>query len=228
METAVDTREALLDAAESLFAEHGIPASSLRAITQQAGANLAAVHYHFGSKEGLVHAVFARRLSPMNEERLRLLEACDLDRQDALECVLRAFLAPLVRKMRDRSEGLQSFARLMGRAFSEPSGEVRAIVAGEIEESFRRFVQAFHRLLPHLTEREILWRMHFVGGSMGHTVACGDLLERFSGGQCRATDADEALAYLVVFLAAGLRAPALPVSGAVPPGSAVPAVVLGD
>jgi AcrR family transcriptional regulator len=228
METAVDTREALLDAAESLFAEHGIPASSLRAITQQAGANLAAVHYHFGSKEGLVRAVFARRLAPMSEERLRLLEACDLDRPDALEQVLRAFLAPLVHKMRNRAEGLQSFARLMGRAYSEPSGEVRAIVAEQVEESFHRFVAAFHRLLPHLTERELLWRMHFMGGSMGHTVACGDLLERFSRGLCRVTDADEALAHLVVFLAAGLRAPALPVSGAVPPGSAVSAAVQGD
>ena len=59
-----DTRESLLDAAESLFAEHGIQASSLRMITQRAGANLAAVHYHFGSKEGLVRAVFSRRLSP--------------------------------------------------------------------------------------------------------------------------------------------------------------------
>lgn len=228
MENAVDTREALLDAAESLFAEHGIPAASLRAITQQAGANLAAVHYHFGSKEGLVRAVFARRLSPMNEERLRLLDACDLEGPDALECVLGAFLAPLVRKMRDRSEGLQSFARLMGRAFSDPTGEVQTIVAEEIEESFRRFFETFKRLLPDLPDRELFWRIHFMSGSMGHTVSCGHLLERFSQGMCRTTDADEALAYLVKFLAAGLRAPANPVSGAVPPGSAVPAAVLGD
>src|SRR4028119_1065047 len=74
----VDTREALLDAAEKLFSEHGIQASSLRAITQQAVANLAAVDYHFGSKEGLVRAVFSRRLKPLDEERTRLLQACDL------------------------------------------------------------------------------------------------------------------------------------------------------
>ena len=77
METTTDTREALLDAAESLFAEHGVQAASLRAITQQAGANLAAVHYHFGSKEGLVRAVFSRRIGPLNEERLRRLEECE-------------------------------------------------------------------------------------------------------------------------------------------------------
>src|SRR6185295_619338 len=103
METTTDTREALLDAAEGLFAEHGIQASSLRAITQRAGANLAAVHYHFGSKEGLVRAVFSRRLKPLNEERLRRLEACDLEAADAVEQVLDAFLAPLLRLSRERT-----------------------------------------------------------------------------------------------------------------------------
>src|SRR6476619_3946953 len=103
----VDTRESLLDAAESLFSEHGIQAASLRAITQQAGANLAAVHYHFGSKEGLVRAVFSRRLEPMNSERLRMLDAADLEREDgrSLEEVLCAFLAPPLRRMRESADG---------------------------------------------------------------------------------------------------------------------------
>src|SRR3954447_24782186 len=90
----VDTRESLLDAAESLFAEHGIQAASLRAITQRAAANLAAVHYHFGSKEGLVRAVFSRRLKPLKGERLPLLDAADLagNPPDGVEQVLRAFM----------------------------------------------------------------------------------------------------------------------------------------
>src|SRR5690349_3437031 len=92
-----DTRESLLGAAESLVSEHGIQAASLRQITQQAGANLAAVNYHFGSKDGLVRAVFSRRLRPMNEERHRRLELVDLEAGDALEQVLRAFLEPLLR-----------------------------------------------------------------------------------------------------------------------------------
>ena len=45
----------------------------MRAITQAAGANLAAVHYHFGSKEGLVRAVFGRRLEPLNRDRIERL-----------------------------------------------------------------------------------------------------------------------------------------------------------
>src|SRR3954452_12698921 len=113
----IDTQESLLDAAESLFSEHGIQAASLRAITQQAGANLAAVHYHFGAKEGLVRAGFSRRLKPLPEERMRLLDACDLTADDAVEQALRAFLLPPMRMIREASKGPSGFGRLMGRVF---------------------------------------------------------------------------------------------------------------
>jgi AcrR family transcriptional regulator len=204
----VDTREALLDAAESLFSEHGIQAASLRAITQRAGANLAAVHYHFRSKEGLVRAVFSRRLEPLNRERLRLLEECDLEAEDAVDQVLNAFIAPLLRMSRETPEGARDFARLMGRAFMEPSEEVRAMLVEELGGTVSRFVAAFRHVLPHLPERELFWRFHFVAGAMGHTVGCGSLLEKYSGGLCHTSDPDEALGYLISFLSAGLRAPA--------------------
>jgi AcrR family transcriptional regulator len=206
----VDTRESLLDAAESLFSEHGIQAASLRAITQRAGANLAAVHYHFGSKEGLVRAVFSRRLKPLNEERLRLLAACDLEGspEDGVEQVLSAFLEPLLRAVRQTPEGTRGFARLMGRAFSEPNEEIRTLMSEEFAEVVRRFLAALGGLLPHLSEQELLWRFHFAAGAMAHTVACGYLLEKYSKGLCHPSNSEEALDHLVSFLAAGLRAPA--------------------
>jgi AcrR family transcriptional regulator len=74
---AQDTRERILDAAEREFAENGLQATSLRTITAAAEANLASVNYHFGSKDGLVKAVFARRLEPLNEARLALLADCE-------------------------------------------------------------------------------------------------------------------------------------------------------
>src|SRR5215210_3323089 len=135
-----DTRESLLDAAENLFSEHGIQAASLRQITQHASANLAAVNYHFGSKDGLVRAVFSRRLRPMNDERRRRLEQCDLEAEDAVEQILTAFLEPLLRLVAERPDGVQGFARLMGRAFSEPSEEVRKIVMEEIRETIDDFL----------------------------------------------------------------------------------------
>jgi hypothetical protein len=147
----------------------------------------------------------------MNRERLRMLEASNLEREDgrSLEEVLCAFLAPLLRRMSESPDGARAFARLMGRAFSEPSEEVRTIVLGEMAETFKRFVEVFAGLLPHLSRQELLWRLHFVAGSMAHTVSCGHVLERISEGQCRPADEEEALAHLVAFTAAGLRAPAM-------------------
>jgi AcrR family transcriptional regulator len=207
----VDTREALLDAAEALFSEHGIQASSLRMITHQAGANLAAVHYHFGSKEGLVRAVFARRLQPLQEERFRLLEACDLSRGmegEGIEQVVHAFVAPLVRRMRETPDGAHAFAQLMGRVFSEPSEDVRSMLIHELKPSADRFVDALRQLLPHLSDKELMWRFQFLAGGMGHTVSCQKMVARFSEGLCGDSAPDEMLRYLVTFMASGLRAPA--------------------
>ncbi len=70
------TKERLLDSAEHLFSRRGFSATSVRQITAEANVNLAALNYHFGSKEQLISAVFARRLGPLNEERIGLLERC--------------------------------------------------------------------------------------------------------------------------------------------------------
>lgn len=215
----VDTREALLDAAEKLFSEHGIQASSLRAITQQAGANLAAVHYHFGSKEGLVRAVFSRRLKPLSEERTRLLQACDLSggaEGDGVEQVLRAFIAPLLEMARETPDGARDFAQLVGRAFMEPTEEIRLMLMHEFKASAEGFLAALRQLLPYLPERELVWRFHFTAGAMGHTVSCSQMVERFSNGLCSGNDPDQMLSYLVRFLASGLKAPAS--AGADPQG----------
>ncbi|HEV7517383.1 MAG TPA: TetR/AcrR family transcriptional regulator [Thermoanaerobaculia bacterium] len=208
------TRESLMDAAESLFSERGIQAASLRAITERAGANLAAVHYHFGSKQGLVRAVFSRRLAPLNAERLRRLALCEAPGGSAgnmgsvgsVEGVLHAFLAPVLEMAREASHG--AFGRLMGRAFMEPDEEIREILIEQFSEVFNRFTGALARLLPELPEREILWRFHFVAGALGHTVACGPLIERLSEGRCSMSGTEGAADHLVTFLAAGLRAPA--------------------
>ncbi len=74
---ASDTRRRLLAAAESLFVEYGYEAMSLRQITAKAHANLAAVNYHFGSKEALMHELLSQRLDRLNLERLNLLSSCE-------------------------------------------------------------------------------------------------------------------------------------------------------
>lgn len=63
--TPDDTRSALLVAARRLFAQRGFDGASIRAITREAGANLGAVTYHFGSKRALYAAVLEEGLRPL-------------------------------------------------------------------------------------------------------------------------------------------------------------------
>jgi hypothetical protein len=124
---------------------------------------------------------------------------------DAVEQILDAFLAPLLRLSRETT---RDFARLMGRAYMEPSEDVREMLLEEIRDVIGRFSAALGRVLPHLSEQELLWRFHFVAGAMGHTVACSQALEKYSQGLCHPSSPDEALRFMIPFLAAGLRADA--------------------
>src|SRR5258705_154411 len=72
----VDTKRRILDSAERLFAEHGVDATSLRSIIEDARVNLAAIHYHYHSKQDLLDAVLMRRLEPVNQLRLEMLDSC--------------------------------------------------------------------------------------------------------------------------------------------------------
>ena len=112
---ASETKTRILDAAESLFMEHGFEGTSLRAITAGAKVNLAAVHYHFGSKEELFQSVLARRLDPVNRARLEWLtrlEAAASPSPLPCERVLTAFLMPALTLARDPARGGKNFLRL--------------------------------------------------------------------------------------------------------------------
>lgn len=206
---AVPTKQRILDAAERLFAATGFRATSLRELTNAAEVNLAAVHYHFGSKEGLIRAVFARRLEPINTERLQRLgdlERAHCDDSLPLEPLLEALLAPCFRLLDD--EGGRSFPRLLGRLQSDPDREMcRELLFEQFEELRDRFVPALRRALPALDEATVLWRLHSVIGAMSHNLTCFDDVEWTSEGRVVMQDADEPLRQLLVFATAGMRAP---------------------
>lgn len=161
------TQDCLLDAAEALFVEKGYAATSLRSIATRAEANLAATHYHFGSKQGLFAAVIHRRVTPINQARLAGLDALELDagRLD-LRSVLEAFLLPLIKS--DEAEFLPG---LIGRIYSEPKALIRPMLEQEFGMVARRFVAALSRLLPELSITEVRWRFHFLVGSMLQTLS---------------------------------------------------------
>lgn len=200
------TKERLLDAAERLFVARGVAGTSLRAVTADAGANVAAVHYHFGDREALLRAVLARRIDPVNRERLRRLAALERDPVPApeLEAVLEAFLAPVYEAVELRPE----LSRTVGLLFQEPREEVHALVTELFGEVAERFHAAFGRALPELAPDERMDRFGFVVGAMVHELA-GAGPPGVAGLPAPGRAAPQRLARLVRFAAAGLRAPAV-------------------
>jgi AcrR family transcriptional regulator len=203
------TKDRILDAAEKLFSDQGFTGTSLRAITTEANVNLAAVNYHFGTKDGLMEAVFERRLAPLNQERIALLDALEAsDENPPLERILEAFVGPPLRLRCDTDRGGPMFMRLLGRTLTEPSQGVHEIFVRQFAEIAARFTPALERALPSLPLDEIFWKMHFAIGTMAHTMCDTFRLKLLSAGRCDAgEDIDATVRRLVSFIAAGLRAP---------------------
>src|ERR1035437_8579145 len=194
-----DTKEKILDTAERLIGEQGYAATSLRQIIADAGVNLAAVHYHFGSKEDLLDAVVVRKATPVNEARLDRVEAEAGSGPLELEKVLESFFVPAA-EVASRSP---EFMRLIGRMLTE--GMMPRIVERHFQATGLRFLTALRRALPELPQEELLWRIHFTVGAMAHAVCGAPIFPQMAGDPA---DLEPRMRRLVTFLGAGFRAPA--------------------
>jgi AcrR family transcriptional regulator len=202
------TKERILDTAERLFSEQGYAATSLRSIIASAGVNLAAVHYHFHSKEALLEAVILRRSVPANQERLALLERCELaagDNPPPLEKVIEAFVAPTFRMARDPANGGMVFMRLLGRLHAE-GDLLSGILISQFRDVLERFAAAVRRALPDLPPAELFWRLNFAIGALGQALRGGSKDVGVISDLSLASSSEMALEQLVAFLSAGFRA----------------------
>ena len=223
---AGDTKSRILDAAETLFIDCGYEAMSLRQITSRAEVNLAAVNYHFGSKESLIHSMLSRRLDRLNEERVKLLDRFDQMLGERLTCehVLGAMFIPALRLSRDPRVGGKAFLRLLGRAYTDPSAFIRDFLNAHYASVAVRFFDAFQRALPHLPREELGWRLHFAIGALSGVLAGADtesLIAEFSQG--KSMNDLQLIARLASLMVAALKAP-LPDASQL----AMFAAVLGD
>src|SRR5215467_789468 len=207
---SVDTKQRILDVAEQLFAEHGFAGTSLRRIIADAGVNLAAVHYHFRSKESLLEAVIVRRTAPLNEERLALLDKAESRAgrgAASLEEVLLAFMGPPMRLILNPSGEGRIFGKLMGRLHSETNVCFLEIAKKHFKDVSQRFHAALVRAVPDLPVEDLNWRIHFAMGAMAHTLSFWDRLEVASMGRLKPGDPEAMIPRLIGFVAAGFRAP---------------------
>jgi AcrR family transcriptional regulator len=204
-----ETRTRILDAAEELFMLHGFEGTSMRQLTTKAGVNLAAVNYHFGSKDALIEAVFRRRLDPMNAARIGALEELESSgRALAPEAIIRAFVGVSLRMIEDTKSGGRNFIRLLGRTYTEPSKPIRVLIGQFYAPVMQRYKAAFERALPQMPREELVWRIHFMFGTLAYTLAATDTVQLIAG--CKPEDRYDARLLeerLAAFLTAGLNAP---------------------
>ncbi len=207
-EDSPTTSERVLRAAEALFAERGFDTVSLRDITGAAEVNVAAVNYHFGSKDKLVDAVVERHVTPINQERLRLLDEYEAETGEeavAVRSILEAFLAPVLRHIVSGEMSEHLFGKFMGRLIGERGYSLPQTVRPLFGVMARRFSGALRKAVPELSEEGALWRMHFSFGVMSNTLTHGDTLQQISGGRAGDPPIEFLFEQIIEFCAAGIE-----------------------
>lgn len=199
---ALKTRERILHAAEELFADHGFSGTSLRQLTRLADVNLAAVNYHFGSKEKLIADIFKRRLDDLGRARAAALDEVIARHGSAppLDEVLRAFIYPAL----DLTKTNTPFVRVLARAYVEYRDELRTFLSQNYGDLNRRFFELFAAHLDGQDEQSVFWRIEFTVGALTYTMAdfgAGKRQSQLSHDQLWQARAEE----LVAFAAAGMK-----------------------
>lgn len=204
-----DTCERILDAAERLFASDGIDATSLRHITRTADVNLAAVHYHFGSKDGLLDAVVERRAQPVNAAQATALEKLADAGSPSVAQILHAFLEPVAESHRAHGQG-PILAALLSRIQAQPPDVVERLFRRHFGEMCRRFVEGLQHALPHHPHDVVADRFRFAVGVVTHVFSSAFSLDTIPGHPSKSAVEDggnDLYDELISFLAAGLEAP---------------------
>ncbi|MCL6414756.1 TetR family transcriptional regulator [Aestuariirhabdus sp. Z084] len=199
----------ILDAAEQLFAEKGFAETSLRTITSQAGVNLAAVNYHFGSKKALIQAVFSRFLDPFCElldAELERLETQSNGQPTDIEACLKLLVETALR-VESRSENdLSVFMRLLGLAFSQSQGHLRRYMRSAYSDVFVRYMSLLTASVPGLTPADLYWRVNFMLGSLAFTMSGFDAMQAISARDYNDNPSVASILHrMVPFLASGMR-----------------------
>ena len=205
------TQKKILDAAERLFAREGFHSTSLRMLTSEAGVNLAAVNYHFGSKEELIKAVIERRLLPLNRLRMEKLQAVkELAEQEGrlpgIKEVLLAFFEPTF-AFRKSGKGAQDFITLVSRSFSDPESTVREVFLELVSPVFLLLFGLLCSALPGIPKDIVYWRLHFSFGAMSHALNMGHICQMTPMGQELKIDAESMSEQFIAYVTSGLEAP---------------------
>ncbi|HWW47491.1 MAG TPA: TetR/AcrR family transcriptional regulator [Xanthobacteraceae bacterium] len=214
------TRLAILTAAERLYADHSFGDVTLRDIVSEAQVNLAAVNYHFGSKDELIAELYVSRSIALNRERLAELKAAEEAGNGRAEIrdVIRALVGPPLRGCLDPDRQRSAAARFMIRASAESVPVIRKIKTREIGH-LRQFAEAMQRSLPEMPAADIYWGLHFALAMSHETINANERLQRLSGGACDLSDVNGVIARVVEAATLALTAPSAPERAAPSPST---------
>lgn len=203
-----DTRERVLEAGEVLFAERGFGAVALREIARAADVNVGSVTYHFGSKTGLLEAIYERHTQPMNARRMELMsEARRIgDDEQRLMAILRAYVLPAFSSLHDHAGGGARFTRVRAVLSAEGNVQAREIIARAFDEISRTFIDAIADCLPGARREDIVWRSQFLLGSLYYALINPERITRLSDGAADGNDRERAVEEVVKASFASFRA----------------------
>jgi AcrR family transcriptional regulator len=160
--TTIDTKEQIISVAKRLFAERGFAGTTLRNVIGEADVNLAAVHYHFGSKEELFRAVVQRFARPIVEQELVMLKQLQAGgRVPTVEEILTVVLKPCLEFVAQDKEFLLVHTQFMGRCWAEPE-PLKSIVEGEFAALIEAFLDVLQRVMPEQSRSQLAWKLDLV------------------------------------------------------------------
>ncbi|MEI9983470.1 MAG: TetR/AcrR family transcriptional regulator [Aliidongia sp.] len=201
------TRGGILDAAETLFSEHGFHGVTIREVSRAGGVDSALVHYYFGTKRGLFDAVFLRRAELLNRDRLEAMNGYELDSGTAgmtVDGVIDAFLRPLTDLAALDDPGWRSYFALVAMVNNTPAwgGET---MARYFDPVIHRLIELLRKIMPEAPATELYYAYHMLSGSLTLTFSDTGRLDLLSGGLCRSHDFVAIHQRMVTYAAAGFR-----------------------
>ena len=201
-------RDAIVEAAERVFAAEGLGAS-LRRVMVEAGVNVGAINYHFGTREDLLREMLDRRVSIITGERLALLALAEARNDPAdLGDIVRALMTPTFRADRQADEGWRNFLKVQAHLRSQPSQKEYPIAARLFARQHQLFVDAIGRARPDLDPTELYWRYHCLLSVLIQSTLNPYRIRELSGGRCDPSQSEAMLDALVPVLVGMLAAPA--------------------
>jgi AcrR family transcriptional regulator len=207
VEAKVSRKDAILDAAEALFAEHGYDAVSLRAIAAAAGVDVALANYHFGRKHELFEQTFRRRAELLNKWRLDALEDCLARAAPGpapVRSIIDAYLRPLMTGSHLREPGWRNYYALVGYVNSS------AVWGGQLmtksfDPTIERFIDALREAMPGASDDAVYWGYHCLSGALTLAFAQTGRLDHLSRGKVCSTDLEGGYPHMVDFVTAGFE-----------------------